>query len=82
MPQALTPHQIRALRESVGMKQREVAHAIGWSAATVRAWESEGKRHRSMNRIAEAAFRRLIEEHKAKMDDDRATLTRLLPRAA
>jgi DNA-binding transcriptional regulator YiaG len=82
MPQALSPQQIRKLRESVGMKQREVAHELDYSPLTVKAWERQGKAHRAMSRTAESAFRKLIEARAAAMKDDHDALLSLLPRAA
>ncbi len=60
----LDPQEIRALRESMHLKQREVSHALGYSVASVQAWERDilDKGHfRRMNRVARATFCMMIE---------------------
>lgn len=82
MVHSLSPAEIKALRESVGMKQRELAHALGFSGATGRAWERTDKGHRAMSLQTIPAFRQIIESRRKQLDVDRASLAALLPRAA
>lgn len=82
MPLSLTPQQVRALREGVRMKQRDVAHETGYSASTVKSWERQGKAHRGMSRDAETAFRKLIEAKHAEIRADYQIFDTYLAQAA
>ena len=45
-----TPHEIKELRESMGLSITEFAVRIGVSAATVSSWEA-GRRHPAYDRL-------------------------------
>ena len=62
----MQPDELRAIREELGLKLREMAARMGVKLRTYQSWEATGESSRPIQGPAVLLAKRLLEEHRLK----------------